>query len=109
MRIILLLIIVLLAGAWFYPPYAEGTPNACAAFEKKISALVPGGNPGNPRLTALLGAMKQMATSSNGAIAAIYARDRFPQVPASLGCLLAYWKLTVNPDLTQFINNETAS
>lgn len=114
MRTLLLLIILLLAGAWFYPPYAEGTENACSALEKRMSTLaqaeaqraVPAGKAADPRITAMLEVMKSAVASAQGAIAQAYIREKFPQLPPSVGCVAGYWKFTVDPDLSQFFKGK---
>ena len=117
MRIFLLLIILTVAGAWFYPTYAEETGNVCAAFEKKLSVLVeaeakkvvPAQRSSDLRLTALFDMMKSIVAGSNGVIAEAYIKDKFPQLaqlPPSIGCVAGYWKLTVDPDLTQYVKGK---
>ena len=92
MRTLLLLIMIALAGAWFYPPYAEEAPNICSAFEQRMSRLVqaeasrvlPQGRTNDPRVNALLDTMKTAVAGANGAIAQAYVKDKFPQMPAEL-------------------------
>lgn len=110
MKFLFLLIVATLAGAWFYPPYAEGTANACAAFEKKLSGLVqaetkrlPSGVAADPRVSGLVGFLNQGLQAANGLIAEYYIRQNFPQLPPVLGCVAAYWKITFDPDLTQYM------
>lgn len=110
MKFLLLLIIAAAAGAWYYPPYAENTPNACAAFEKRLNTLVqaqaqnlPPSLSKDPRMAGLLGMLNQAVQAANGMIAQTYIHDKFPQLPPALGCVAAYWKITFDPDLTQYI------
>lgn len=110
MKFLLLLIVVALAGAWYYPPYAEHAPNACAAFEKKMNTLVqaqaqtlPAGIAKDPRLAGVMGMVQSALQAANGALAESYIRDKFPQLPPALGCVAAYWKITFDPDLTQYV------
>ena len=114
MRMFLLLIILIVAGAWFYPPYAEDTANVCSAFEKKLSVLVqaeakkavPAQRSNDQRVNAMLDMMKSVVAGANGAIAEAYIKDKFPQLPPSIGCVAAYWKITVDPDLTQYMKGK---
>ena len=116
MRTLFLLIILLVAGAWFYPPYAENTENACAALEKKMSALgqaeaqraMPAGKTGDPRIAAMLDVMKATVANAQGAIAQAYIREKFPQLPPSVGCVAGYWKFTLDPDLSQYFKPKRA-
>jgi hypothetical protein len=110
MKFLFLLILAALAGAWFYPPYAEGTPNSCAAFEKKLNGLVqaetkklPTGVAADPRVAGLMGLLNQAVEKANGLIADAYIRQNFPQLPPKVGCVAAYWKITFDPDLTQYM------
>lgn len=114
MRTLLLLVLIALAGAWFYPPYAEEAPNICSAFEKRMARLVqaeatrvlPQGRTNDPRVNALLDTMKTVVAGANGAIAQAYVKDKFPQMPAEVGCDLAFWKITFDPDLTQYMKGK---
>ena len=110
MKFLFLLIVAALAGAWFYPPYAEQVPNACAAFEKKLNVLVqaetkklPAGVAADPRVAGLMGALSQMVQAANGLLAEAYIKQNFPQLPPVIGCVAAYWKITFDPDLTQYV------
>ncbi len=110
MRFLLLLILAAAAGAWFYPPYAEGTPNSCAAFEKKLNGLVqaetkklPAGVSADPRVAGLMGMFSAAVQTANGMIAEMYIKQNFPQLPPSIGCVAAYWKITFDPDLSQYV------
>jgi hypothetical protein len=110
MKFLLLLIILVGAGAWFYPPYAENTANACGAFEKKLNVLVqaevkklPPSLTGDPRVAGLVGFMNQAVQAANGIMAESYIRDKFPQLPPAVGCVVAYWKITFDPDLQQYV------
>jgi hypothetical protein len=110
MKFLFLLIAAALAGAWFYPPYAEGTANGCAAFEKKLNVLVqaetkklPQGMAVDPRVTGLMGLLNQAVQAANGLLADAYIRQNFPQLPPALGCVAAYWKITFDPDLSQYV------
>lgn len=110
MRFLLLLIVLAGLGAWFYPPYAEGTANSCAAFEKKLGGLLqaetkklPGGMAGDPRVAGFMGALSSVVQAANGMMAEIYIRQNFPQLPPAVGCVAAYWKITFDPDLGQYI------
>lgn len=113
MKFLLLLILLTAAVAWFYPPYAEGTPNVCSAFEKRLNGLVqaetrklPPGVAADPRVTSLMGFLNQAVQAANGMIAESYIRDKFPQLPPALGCVAAYWKITFDPDLSQYLRGK---
>jgi len=120
MRTFLLLIILILAGAWFYPPYAEETVNACSAFEKKFSVLaqaeakklVPAQRSNDLRVNALMDMMKAVVAGSNGVIAEAYIKDKFPQLaqlPPSISCIGGYWYITFNPDLSVYVKAKAAA
>ena len=114
MRIILLFVILAFGGAWFYPQYAEGTDNACSAFEKRMAALVqseskrvlPENKANDPKIKALVEMMNSVVAGAKGAIASAYIREKFPMLPPSAGCVAAFWKITVDPDLTQYIRGK---
>lgn len=119
MRSFFLLVILILAGAWFYPPYAEETSGTCAAFEKKFATLaqaeakkmMPAQSSNNARVNALMDTMKAVVAGSNGVIAEAYLREKFPQLaqlPPSVGCIGGYWYITFNPDLGQYVKGKAA-
>lgn len=97
------------AAAFFVPPFLEGAPNVCSAFEHRIGTLVRGEASrlppeltADPKVTAMLNALKNTAGAANGLIAETYIRDKFPWLPPVAGCAAAYWKVTFDPDLTQY-------
>jgi hypothetical protein len=110
MKFLLILILGLAGFAWFYPPYIEGTENGCAAFEKKLGVLVqaetkklPQALQTDPRLAGALAMFSAALSAANGMLAQSYIADKFPQLPPSVGCIAAYWKITYDPDLQQYM------
>jgi len=101
------------AAAFFVPPFLEGTPDVCGAFEHRIGTLVrteasrlPPELANEPRIAAMLNALKNTAAAAaaaaNGLIAETYIHDKFARLPPVAGCAAAYWNVTFNPDLTQY-------
>ena len=81
MRTLLLLIILLVAGAWFYPPYAEGTENACSALEKKMSILAQAeAHQSTASRTVMLSLPR--ATVERDGVAVLYISHRLEEVKA---------------------------
>lgn len=110
MKLLLILLLGAAGAAWFYPPYAEQTETVCAAFEKKLGTLVQGETKrlppalgADPRVTALMGLMNSAIGAADGLLAEYYIKDNYPQLPPSAGCVVAYWKVTFDPDLTQYL------
>src|ERR1700712_2215267 len=106
MKFLILLVAVIVAGAFLYPPYAERTDTVCAAFEKRVATLagqqakdLPSSISSDPRAAAVLGAIHGTASVSSGLLAESYVRDQFPQLPANVGCVAGYWKTKFDPDL----------
>lgn len=107
---LLMLLAVLGAGAWLAPQLVEETAAPCPALEQRVAALVkaeagrlPGGLSADPRLAGLLGMVQSAVNASGGAIAQAYVRDRFAQLPPDLGCVAAWWKLKLDPDLGPYV------
>lgn len=97
------------ASAFFVPPLLEGTPNVCTAFEHRIGTLVrmgasrlPPELADDPKVAAMLNALKDSAAAASGLIAETYIRDKFAWLPPVAGCAAAYWKVTFDPDLTRY-------
>jgi hypothetical protein len=104
MRFLLLLVLLAGAGIFLYPPWAEGTDSACAAFEHRAKALAAAqleqtghAAGGNSRLQQVLGLVQSVAPT--GMLADAYIRARFPDLPPPLACTAAYWKSVQDPDL----------
>jgi hypothetical protein len=110
MKFLLILILGAAGVAWFYPQYIEGTENGCTAFEKKLGVLVqdetkklPPAITSDPRTASLLSLFNAALGAANGMLAEGYIKDKFPQLPPSVGCVAAYWKITFDPDLQQYV------
>lgn len=110
MKFLLILILGTAGFAWFYPPYIEGTENGCAAFEKKLGVLIaaetkrlPPALTADPRLSSALAMFTAALSVANGMLAQSYIKDKFPQLPPAAGCIAAYWKITFDPDLQQYM------
>jgi hypothetical protein len=102
----LILLALLAAGAWFAPQFAEDADGPCPALERRVAALVqaeaaklPGGASGDPRMAGLMAAVQGVASASGGALAEAYVRERLPQLPRGVGCVVGWWKLKLDPDL----------
>lgn len=114
MKLILLLLAALVAGAIIYPRYAEGTDTVCAAFEHKLNALaqtqlrqgagaLPGGLAADPRLGGILSSLQAAVSASRGMLAEAFIREKYPQLPPLAGCVAGYWDITFNPDLSRYV------
>ncbi len=84
------------AAAFFVPPFLEGTPDVCGAFEHRIGTLVrteasrlPPELANEPRIAAMLNALKNTAAAANGLIAETYIHDKFARLPPVAGCAAA--------------------
>ena len=112
MRLILLLLVALVAGAVIYPRTAEHTDTVCAAFEHQLGAVAAqqaalhnrNSPPGIPQ-GGVLGFLQGAVAGSQGQIAAAYIRDRYPQLPPFVGCTVGYWRLNFDPDLTPLLRD----
>lgn len=113
MKLILLLLAALAAGAVIYPRYAEGTDTVCAAFEHKLNSVAQrqlrapdsalGAIGRNPDYAGLPGLLSQIIAGSKGVLAENYVRESYPNLPPLAGCVAAYWKLSYDPDLTPYL------
>jgi hypothetical protein len=112
-KLTLLLLAALLAGAVIYPRYAEGTATVCAAFEHKLNMVAQaqlrspaglgGAHASDPKYSGLPALLAQIVASSQGALAQNYVQETYPNLPPLAGCVAAYWKLTADPDLTPYL------
>ena len=105
MKLLILLIVLAGVGIYFYPGLNEHADGPCLALEKRvgrmvqeqIGALPPGSD---PRLLAALTAVRNALPI--GGVADAYVLDRFPALPPNIGCVGAYWKLLLDPNVTKF-------
>ncbi len=105
MKILILLIPLLGVGIYVYPGLTEHTDGPCSALEKRIGVLVEeqlhSARPAaDPRLAAALNAVHSALPT--GGLAYSYVHERFPALPPEIGCVGAYWKLMLDPNVTKF-------
>jgi hypothetical protein len=90
MRILLVLLILwFVAAAFVYPPLVESRDGECGALEQRYADLASNDGSGLLRIGALHG------STSSAPGAAAFAKDRYPLLPADIGCTLAYWRTMV--------------
>jgi len=87
----LVLVITVAVSLFAYPPLLEGSDGECSALEHRVADLASSDGAGLLTIHALYG-----STSSEPSGAA-YVRDRYPLLPPSLGCAVAYWKTVIDP------------
>jgi len=84
----LLLLLVLAAGVFVYPMLREGAGGQCDALEKL-----------GVRVATDRGVPAQLLQSlSNGRMADVMVRSRYPDLPPGIACTLLYWKAAFDPD-----------
>jgi len=97
LAVIRLVFVVLLvsAGAIFfaYPPLLEGSDGECSALELRVADLASRDGSGLLVVSPLYGS----TSSQPGGV--VFARDRYPLLPAVVGCALAYWKTVMDPSV----------
>jgi len=91
---LLLLLVAVAVGAIVYPRYAERSSDVCGAFGKRLEALV--GSAALPNAAVAAGLARPGAADE---LATAYLQARYPQVPATIRCTIAYWATEVNPDV----------
>jgi hypothetical protein len=85
---------VLAAGvAYGYPLVNEHTGNACQAWERRVIAMEAPAAPFERPARAIEWAVARVYLQplSDGRLAAAQAKQRYPTLPADLGCTLGYW------------------
>jgi len=87
MRLLLIFLVLVAAGVFFgYPPLREARDDECGALDQRLSDLASHDSSGLLTVGALYG------SSSSAPSAEAYAKDRYPSLPPSAGCALAYWR-----------------
>lgn len=92
MRLFLAIVVILLAAVFFaYPPLLEGSDGECSALDQRIADL--SSHDGMGRLT--VGALYGSSSSTPGAAA--FVRDHYSALPPAAACAIAYWKMLFDP------------
>jgi hypothetical protein len=91
----LLVVLAVSAGVIFfaYPPLLEESDGECSALELRVADLASHDSSGLLTVKPLYG-----STSSQPG-GAVFAKDRYPLLPASVGCAVAFWKTMVDPSV----------
>lgn len=87
------LVLILTVAVSFvgYPPLLEGSDGECSALEHRVADLASSDGAGLLTVRPLYG-----STSSQPSGVA-FVKDRYPLLPSSLGCAVAYWKTVIDP------------
>ncbi|MCX7383928.1 MAG: hypothetical protein NT133_21490 [Alphaproteobacteria bacterium] len=105
---LLLLIIAVLAGAYFLPAQIEGTPTACDAVNARVRTMVEAELAKLPANSAATAKAQGAATAAKAqmpggpAITALI-QARLPAVPPQAGCAAAYWATQYWSDIRTWI------
>jgi hypothetical protein len=103
MKTLLVAAALLLAVGYGYPLLNEDTGTTCRALERRVIATVPpspGARPGDEAMArAFLGVL--IGGLSDGTFAATAIKQRYPNLPAAVGCAVAYWQLVFDPSALQ--------
>ena len=91
----LLVVLAVSAGVIFfaYPPLVEESDGECSALELRVADLASRDSSGLLTVKPLYG-----STSSQPG-GAVFAKDRYPLLPTSIGCTVTFWKTMVDPSV----------
>lgn len=90
----LIALVLILGALFFYPQFNESASTACAATEKRFARSAFEPDKGGAMLGALIA-----SGMSNGALASEFAKSQYPNLPASWGCVVAYYQMIIDPDM----------
>jgi hypothetical protein len=85
---------VLATGVGYgYPLVNEHTANACQALERQVIAMDAPAAPFQRPVRAIEWAVARFYLEpwSDGRLAALQAKQRYPAMPAQVGCTVTYW------------------
>ncbi len=102
MKMFLLLIALVGAGALFYPSWHEHTASACEALNKRAGEIANQEMRALPYATAQSAPQGLLRDSSGGVVAATL-DTVLPGAPAAVGCAVGYWRLVASPDLNRLM------
>ena len=93
-RFLLVVLVVSACVIFFaYPPLLEESAGECSALEQRVADLASRDSAGLLTVSPLYG-----STSSQPS-GAVFVRDRYPLLPAVLGCTVAFWKTVFDPSV----------
>jgi len=95
---VLIALLVVGAGLFFYPQFSESSSNVCAALEQRFARDAYRGSSGPEAIVA-----KLVLAASDGAWARSYSKSEWPNLPASIGCATSYYHLMMDPTLAKKI------
>lgn len=103
---LLLLLALLIGGAWFVPQFSEQVAAPCPAMELRTVAVLdaevarlPPAMANDPRLPRARAQLAALLGVTRGGMAEAAVRERFPYLPPGAGCVVGWWKLTLDPDI----------
>jgi hypothetical protein len=100
--------VLLLGVGYGYPLLNEDVGTTCKALERRVIASLPptpGARPGDDAMArAFLGAL--LGGLSDGTLAAAAIKQRYPNLPPTIGCAVAYWNLVFDPSALQGLQRE---
>src|ERR1700722_11343077 len=92
LMIFFIVLIVLFPVAFFgYPPRIEQTDGVCSALKARVEDIASH----DPSGRLIVG--KLYGPSSSEPSGAAFAKNRYPLLPAPVGCAVAYWKAALGP------------
>lgn len=92
----LVIVALVLVGAYFYPQFNESTGSPCGAVEKRFVRDAFSGSDEGDMFAALLS-----SGATGGTLAASMIKSEYPNLPASLGCLRVYYELMADPSMAK--------
>ena len=96
---LLIFLILLVLGLFFYPNFAEEKDSACSALENKLFRIINKDNEASSLLTLLI------PTLSDGYIARTMIQERYPDLPPSIGCIVYYYEILLDPKMVEKIKD----
>lgn len=90
----LIALVIILVAMFFYPQFNESASTTCAATEKRFARSAFEPKEGGSLLGALI-----VSGVSNGALASEFAKNEHPNLPATLGCVVVYYHMMIDPEM----------
>ena len=89
-RLLLLVLIAIPAGAWFFPQITDGGDSPCAAMERRIAIFVAQEIAKHPAAGDKL-ASQLLAQAQDSARAIVH--EKFPHLPRNIACAAGWWQM----------------
>ena len=98
----LIILFIFILGVFVgYPLLNEDTGSVCSALERRLISTASHDQmrPQDEQERVKMAMVSGLQALSNGAFASSVIKEKYPNLPPSLGCAFTYWRLIIDPSV----------